>query len=231
MAELQAKGSEKTRAMYVKHGAPAESVLGVSVADMKLIAKTIKKQQALALELFATGRFEAMYLAGIVADGAQMTRAQLQAWADSTAGMSMIAEYTVPWVTIESSAARELAMKWIASKKDHVASAGWSTYSGLVATQPDEALDLAEMEALLKSIPARIKTAPNRTRAAMNTFVISVGIYIAPMMKQATACAAAIGVVEVDVGDTACKINVATDYIAKVLASGRGGVKRKTIRC
>src|ERR1700733_1836584 len=121
LAELKSKGGEKTRATYVRHGMEAERCFGVSVADLKLIAKTIKGQQALAMELYQTGKMEAMYLAGMVASGVKMTDAQLKAWAEGTHGMQMIAEYTVPWVTVEHPRGRELALQWMASKKEHVA--------------------------------------------------------------------------------------------------------------
>ncbi|HEY4355864.1 MAG TPA: DNA alkylation repair protein [Acidobacteriaceae bacterium] len=230
MAELKAKASEKTRATYIRHGAPANRTLGVSVADMKLIAKTIKKQQALACEIYDTGIFDAMYLAGIVADGAQLSTKQLQTWTDATAGMPMISEYTVPWVAVENPEGRALAVKWVTSKKEHVASAGWCTYSGLVATTPDNALDLDEIETLLKKIPTQIQAAANRARYTMNGFVIAVGVHVGPLLKQAMATAKAIGNVSVDVGDTACEVPVAVERIEKVRAGGRAA-KRKTIRC
>jgi 3-methyladenine DNA glycosylase AlkD len=231
MADLKSKASDKTRAIYIRHGAPTDRTLGVSNADIKLVAKTIKKQQALACELYETGIFEAMYLAGIVANGAQLTKEQLQSWADAAANMPMVSEYTVPWVTVESTNARALAIDWIKSKKEHVAAAGWCTYSGIVATTPDDKLDLPEIEALTTSIPAKIEAAPNRVRSSMNGFVIAVGTYVAPLLKQATSVAKRIGVISVDVGDTACKVPLATDRIAKAKAGGRAGAKRKTIRC
>src|ERR1700691_922805 len=91
---LKAKGRENTRAIYARHGLPADRVYGVSVADLKIIAKSIRGQQSLALDLYATGIVDAMYLAGMVASGAQMIPKQLQMWAESAPG-SMIAEYTV----------------------------------------------------------------------------------------------------------------------------------------
>ena len=230
LTELKAKGTEKTRKIYVRHGMPPDHVFGVSVADLKVIAKTIKGRQDLACELYDTGMMEAMYLAGIVADGSLMTRKQLNAWA-AGAAISMISGYTVPWVAIENPAARELAMLWIASKKEHVAEAGRSTYSGLVATVPDDALDLAEIKGLLRTVVAEVHGAPNRVRSAMNSFVIAVGGYVKPLLKEAKAAALAMGDVSVDVGDTACKVPVAAAYIAKTEAAGKVGQKRKTIRC
>ena len=231
MGELKKKGTEKTRKTYARHGMAADKMFGVSVADLKVIAKTIKGQQALACELYETGNMDAMYLAGMIADGSQMSKQQLNTWAEGAANLRMISEYTVPWVTVENPHARELAKQWIKSKQEHVASSGWCTYSGLLATTPDVALDLAEIESLLGVAVKGIKSAENRVRYTMNGFVISVGAYVKPLLKQAKATAKQIGPVSVDVGDTACSVPVATAYIEKIEAAGRVGQKRKTIRC
>jgi 3-methyladenine DNA glycosylase AlkD len=231
MASLKKKGNEKTRAIYARHGHPADRALGVSVADLKAIAKTIKGQQALACKLYETGIVDAMYLAGMVADGSRMTEKQLQAWAEGAAGMPMISEYTVPWVTVESAYARDLATEWAKSKKEHVASSGWCTYSGLAATMPDDALDLGEIGKLLKTVVKEIGRAPNHARHTMNGFVIAVGTYVRPLLEQAKAAAQEIGTVSVDMGGTAYKVPLASASIAKAEAAGRVGKKKKTIRC
>lgn len=231
LAELKKKGKEKTREIYTRHGMDADRIYGVSVADLKTIAKTIKGQQSLAYELYDTGIMDAMYLAGMVADGRQMTMKQLDDWAEGAAGMQMISEYTVPWLAVENAGGRELALKWIKSKKEHVAAAGWRTHSGIVATKPDSELDFLEIEGLLKTVVKEINGAQNRVRHTMNGFVISVGAYVKPLLKQAKAVAQQIGEVSVDMGDTACKVPVATGYIAKIEGMGRVGKKRKTMRC
>lgn len=231
MAELKSKGAEKNRITYARHGVPMERTFGVSNADLKIIAKTIKGQQALALELYTTGIMDAMYLAGIIADGKKMSARELQAWADGAAEIAMIAEHTVPWVTVESSHGHELALKWIKSKKEHLAATGWRSYAGIVTTTADEVLDLEEIEGLLKKVVAEVHGAPNRVKSTMNGFVMSVGIYVKPLSKQAKDAAAKIGVVSVDVGDTDCKVSVASEYIANAEAKGRAGVKKKTVRC
>jgi 3-methyladenine DNA glycosylase AlkD len=231
MADLKKKGSEKTRSIYARHGMATEHMFGVSMADLKVIAKTIKGQQALACELYETGNLDAMYLAGMVADGAQMTEKQLNEWAEAAAGMQMISEYTVPWVAVDNAYGRDQAMKWIKSKKEHVASSGWCTYAGLIAIKPDGDLDLAEIEGLLSVVVKGIKGAQNRVRYTMNNFVIAVGTYVKPLLKQVKAAAQQIGTVSVDVGDTACEVRLASAQIEKIQAAGRVGQKRKTIRC
>jgi 3-methyladenine DNA glycosylase AlkD len=231
MADLKKKGKEQTRKIYARHGMATDNMFGVSTADLKVIAKTIRGQQALACELYETGNFDAMYLAGMVADGSKMTKQQLNDWAERAVNLQMIAEYTVPWLAVENPDSRALAMQWIKSKKEHVASAGWCTYSGLLATKSDDALHLAEIEKLLGVIVKEIKSAQNRVRYTMNGFVIAVGGYVKPLSKQAKAAARQIGAVSVDVGETACSVPVASAYIEKMEAAGRAGKKRKTIRC
>jgi 3-methyladenine DNA glycosylase AlkD len=231
MAELKKKGKETHRKVYARHGAPAERMFGVSVADLKVIAKTIKGEQALACELYETENVDAMYLAGIVADGAQMTRKQLEAWANAGGIMSMISEYTVPWVAVDSPHGRELALKWMQSKTEHVAASGWCTYVGIVATTPDEELDLPEIDGLLNVVVKEIKGAPDRVRYTMNGFVIAVGTYVKPLLKQAKDAAKKIGTVYVDMGDTACEVPLATASIEKIEEAGKVGKKRATIRC
>lgn len=229
MAELESLGSEQTKKTLMRHGAP-ENMFGVKVGDLKKIVKQIKGQQQLALDLYATGNSDAMYLAGLVADGSQMNKTLLQRWATNS-GWYMISEYTVPAVTCEHPAARDLAMKWIGAKKVVLQTCGWTTYSGIVATQEDSDLDQKEILSLLKTIERSIHDSPNRVRYTMNNFVISVGSYVEPLMREAKQVAKKIGKVSVDMGSTACKVPLATEYIGKVESMGRIGKKRKTMKC
>ena len=127
MSALEKVGSAQSRKIYARHGAP-ENMFGCKVADMKTIAKKIKGRQELALELYATGNADAMYLAGIVADGTQMKKAELNRWARE-ANWHMVSEYSVAGVAAEHPDAVAIANKWITAKKEHVAAAGWNTLS------------------------------------------------------------------------------------------------------
>ena len=229
MTTLKKKGSAQTRKIYSRHGAP-EDMFGVKIADLKVIAKKIKGDQELALELYDTGNSDAMYLAGMVAEGKQMTKRQLDAWVKA-ATWYMLSDYAVAGVAAESPHGRDLAMKWIKSKKTLVASAGWTTYSNLLSILPDDELDLDEIKDLLAKVVDEIDTAKNRIRYAMNNFVIAVGTFVKPLLRQAKMAAKKIGVVEVDMGETNCKVPLATEYIAKVESMGRIGKKRKSTKC
>ena len=229
MTALKKMGTAQTRKTFERHGAP-DNFFGVKVADLKVIAKQIKGNQDLACELYDTGNADAMYLAGIVADGSQMKKKQLDDWAKA-APWHMVSEYTVPGVTNESPFARDLATKWIKSKKEHIAACGWSTYAGVVALTPDDELDLKEVDSLLEQVETSIEKSRGRVRYTMNGFVISVGAYVKPLSKKAKSTAKKLGKVEVDMGETACKVPVALDYIEKIEKAGKAFKKRKTTKC
>jgi 3-methyladenine DNA glycosylase AlkD len=229
LTELSKMGRDTYRRIFLNHGAP-DSILGVKVEDMKKIQKRVKKDHALALDLYDSGIPDAQYLAGLIADPPKMTKPQLQKWA-KTASWGMVGEYTVAWVAAESRFGAELAREWIDSKKESIAVSGWATFSSLVAVKPDEELDPAELEKLLNRVQKEIHAAPNRVRYVMNGFVIAVGCYVPALAPKAKAVAKAIGEVEVDMGETACKVPDALEYIAKVEKAGRQGKKRKSAMC
>ena len=229
MKALKSKGKENTRKIFAKHGADGD-FYGVSVADLKVIAKKIKGNQNLALELFDCGNLDAIYLAGLVADGSQMTKPQLNGWAKK-ASWQMISEYTVPWVAVEHEDAVQLAWDWTESSKESVITTGWCTYAGIVAVTPDDELDLDEIVQLLDYVQDNIVDSDDRVRYTMNGFVIAVGGYVKPLLARAKEVAKANGLVKVDMNGTACKVPHAPEYIAKMEKMGRVGKKRKTIRC
>ena len=229
MSALEKVGSAQSRKIYARHGAP-ENMFGCKVADMKTIAKKIKGQQELALELYATGNADAMYLAGIVADGTQMKKAELNRWARE-ANWHMVSEYSVAGVAAEHPDAVAIANKWITAKKEHVAAAGWNTYTNVMATRDDSELNLKEIKSHLKMIEGSIDNAKGRVRYTMNGFVIAAGSFVEPLFDKAKATAKEIGKVEVDMGETSCKVPLATEYLDKIESMGRIGRKKNSTKC
>lgn len=229
LAELKTMGKESIKKVLINHGA-REPFYGVAVGDLKKIVKKIKSDYPLALELYDTGISDAMYLAGLITDDSKMTKKDLRHWADK-AYWYMLSEFTVPWVCSGSEFGHELALEWMDSKKEHIASAGWATYSCLLARKPDSELDLKEIKTLLALIQKDIHKAPNRVRYQMNNFIISVGGYIQSLSDTAVATAKKIGPLEVSMGNTACKVPFAPDYIEKMKARGSLGKKKKTVKC
>jgi 3-methyladenine DNA glycosylase AlkD len=229
VAELKSLGNESYKKVMLAHGAK-EPFFGVKIEDMKKIQKRIKVDYQLALDLYETGISDAMYFAGLIADDAQMTKKDFQRWAEKSF-MPLISEYTVAWVAAGSKHGCEMALAWIDSKKENVASSGWATLSSLVGITDDADLDLAELKRLLQRVEKTIHQQPNRVRYAMNGFVIAAGSYVKALTAAATETAKKIGPVSVDMGGTACKVPFAADYIKKVQKRGAIGKKRKTAKC
>jgi 3-methyladenine DNA glycosylase AlkD len=229
LEKLKPLGSESYKRVLAKHGV-REPVYGVKIEELKKIQRSVKTDHRLAMELFDTGVYDAMYLAGLIADDARMTRADLRRWLGRANSPSLFS-YTIPWVAAGSPHGRALALEWIESGEEDVAVAGWSTLGGLVSVTDDAALDLDELRRLLNRVATTIHDQPDKVRYAMNGFVIAVGSYVKPLTPAAIAAASKMGTVSVDMGDTSCKVPDAVAYIEKVKQRGSIGKKRKTVKC
>ena len=77
MKELEKKGSESIKKIFLNHRVK-EPLFGVKVGDLKVIQKKVKRDHALAMDLFATGNYDARYLAGLIADESKMSKKDIQ---------------------------------------------------------------------------------------------------------------------------------------------------------
>jgi hypothetical protein len=229
LAELKPLGSESYKRVMSNHGVK-EPFFGVKISDLQKIQKRIKKDYQLALDLYGTGNYDAMYLAGLIADDARMTKKDLQHWI-ANAKHEPLASSTVPWVTAGSHHGWELALEWTDSRKPLTAEAGWRTLGSFVSIKDDSELDLAELKRLLERVRKTIHQAPNDVRSSMNSFVIAVGSYVKPLTDTAIQAAEKIGPVTVDMGNTSCHVPFAPDSIRKVQKRGTIGKKRKSAKC
>jgi 3-methyladenine DNA glycosylase AlkD len=144
LTELKSLGTESTKKTLANHGAP-DTQYGVKIEELKKIQKKIKKNYELSLYLYNSGISDAQYLAGLIADEKQMTKKDLQHWAE-TASWHMQSEYTVPWIAAESDHGWSLALQWIDSKKESIQSSGWTTLASLVAIKKDEEFNIKELK-------------------------------------------------------------------------------------
>ena len=229
LAELKPLGSDSYKKVMANHGLK-EPFFGVKISDLQKIRKRIKRDYQLALDLYDTGNYDAMYLAGLIADDAQMTKKDLQRWiAKATHGA--VASFAVAWVAAGSPHGWELALEWIDSKKALTAEAGWATLRSVVSIKDDSDLDLSALKRLLERVRKSIHQAPNNVRYQMNSFVIAVGSYVKSLTDTAVQTGEKIGPVNVDMGNTSCQVPFAPDYIRKVQKRGTIGKKRKSAKC
>jgi 3-methyladenine DNA glycosylase AlkD len=227
--QLESLGLESYKKVMFNHGV-TEPLFGVKIEELKKIQKKVKVDYKLALELYDTGIYDARYLAGLIADDMKMTKKDLKRWVEK-ANCDALAYYTVPWVAAGSPHGHDMALEWIDAKKERIAAAGWATLSSLVATKDDDDLDIPELKKLLQRVQKSIDDAPNAVRYCMNNFVIAVGSYVKSLTDVAADVGKKIGPVTVDMGDTACKVPYAPEYIDKVKKRGSIGKKRKSAKC
>lgn len=229
MKTLESMGSEQTRKIYKKHGADCP-IFGVKVGDLKTIVKKVKKNHELSLALFETGNGDAMYLAGLIADETKMTKSDLKRWAKQSQWY-YTSEYAVPWVTAETKHAEALADEWIKSKKENIASSGWSTWGCIATLREDADLDIKKLKAMINQVGKTIHDQPNRVRHTMNGFVLTVGGTVTSLTDHAMKTAEKYGKVTVNMGETACKVPFVPEYLQKMKDKNRIGKKKKTCRC
>jgi 3-methyladenine DNA glycosylase AlkD len=229
LAELKPLGSDSYKKVMLNHGVK-EPCFGVKISDLQKIQKRIKKDYQLALDLYDTGNYDAMYLAGLIADDVRMTKEDLQRWVANTKH-EPLATSTVAWVAAGGPHGWELALEWIDSKKSLTAEAGWATLRSLVSIKDDAELDLAELKRLLERVRKRIHQAPNDVRPSMNGFVIAVGSYVKSLTDTAIHFGEKIGPVTVDMGNTSCQVPFAPDSIRKARKRSAIGKKRQSAKC
>ncbi len=229
MLKLEEMGSPSIKKVLANHGA-REPFFGVKISDLKPLEKQLKPQYELAKELYATGNTDAMYLAGLIVDDYRMTRDDLNQWV-AAAYWPSLSESTVPWVAAGGNHGWELAHEWIESSVETTACAGWCTLSGLAAVRPDSELDLNEYRRLMERVTEAIHDQPNRVRYSMNGFIIQAAAYLPSLTEFGLECADRIGKVSESMGDTACKVPDAREYIQKIIDRGTIGKKRKTLKC
>jgi len=213
LKKLDALGTAQNRKIYARHGVRGECS-GVSCANLLKLAKEIAPDTELARALWASGNHDARVLATMIAEPEELTAAELEAWAralDNYALTDALAK-----LAARSPHARKLFARWIASKKEWIASAGWGVFSWMLHSGTEFPED--DLQELLDTIEKHIHTSANRVRYAMNGALIGIGVASAPLRAETLATARRIGPVEVDHGETGCKTPDAGAYIAKVVA-------------
>ncbi|MGO4104102.1 DNA alkylation repair protein [Leifsonia sp. YAF41] len=167
MAELAALEDPRAREVNARHGDDH----GVNLGKMRAIAKRLKTQQDLALELWDTGDTAARLLALLICRPKEFDRDKLDAMLRETR-TPKVQDWLVNYVVKKSPHAEELRLVWFADADPVVASAGWALTSERVVKNP-EGLDLP---ALLDIIEAEMKDAPERLQWAMNHCLAQIGI-------------------------------------------------------
>jgi len=167
LAELAALEDPRAREVNERHGDDH----GVNLSKLRLIAKRLKTQHALSLELWATGETPAKLLALLICRPKSFERGELDTMLRE-AGSPKAHDWLVNYVVKKSPHAEGLRAAWLADDDPVVASAGWALTSARVNKKPEG----LELSGLLDTIEAEMKAAPDRLQWAMNTCLAYIGI-------------------------------------------------------
>lgn len=187
MVRLQSLGDEKTRKHNTKAGV-GENQFGVKAGDLRLIAKEIRADPALAAELWKTGNYDAMLLATLLMKPKLLST-------DELAQLLASAPYDnlVDWLgtnVIKPHPQKEnVRESWMNSQDIMTARMGWSLTTERVIKNP-EGLNL---NALLDRIESEMADAPRSVQWTMNYCLAEIGIKFAEHRARAIAIGEKIG--------------------------------------
>ncbi|MET4099014.1 3-methyladenine DNA glycosylase AlkD [Agrococcus sp. UYP10] len=167
LAELAALDDPRAREVNERHGDDH----GVNLGKLRAIAKRLKTQHELALELWATDETAARLLALLICRPKAYARDELDRMLRE-ARAPKVHDWLVNYVVKKHPEAEALRLWWVDDADPVVASAGWALTSERVAKRP-EGLDL---DVLLDTVEAEMRDAPDRLQWAMNTCLATIGI-------------------------------------------------------
>jgi 3-methyladenine DNA glycosylase AlkD len=167
LAELAELEDPQARAINERHGDDH----GVNLTQLRAVAKRLKTQQDLSLELWSTGDTAARLLALLICKPKAFDRDELDEMLRE-ARVPKVHDWLVNYVVKKNGTVEELRVAWFTDPDPVVASAGWALTTERVAKNP-ESLDIPH---LLDIIEAEMKDAPERLQWAMNHCLAQIGI-------------------------------------------------------
>lgn len=177
MRELAGLENSKMRAANEAHGDDH----GVNLSHLRALAKGLKTQHELALELWATGDTAARLLATLVCKPKAFSVTELDKMVRDIRSPKLL-DWLIVNVVKPGRHAEELRLRW----KDEdglVGRAGWSLTTDRVVKKPD-GLDLP---ALLDQIERELKQTPEQKQWPMNHCLAEIGIHNPQLRKRAVA--------------------------------------------
>ena len=178
LEELRSLAEPKILEVNARHGDDH----AVNLTKLRAVAKRFGMDTALARELWATDVTEARLLTTLIGRPKEFERDELDAMLRSSR-TPKVHDWLVNYVVKKSRHAEDLRTAWLEDADPVVASAGWALTSERVAKKP-EGLDL---EALLDTIEAEMKDAPERLQWAMNMTLAYIGIHAPALRGRAVA--------------------------------------------
>ncbi|MEP6756581.1 MAG: DNA alkylation repair protein [Chthonomonadales bacterium] len=179
MSALKQFANETVRTRNIRDGAP-DNQFGLTTTDIRTIAKSIKSNHELGLELWGTGNIDAMMLATLIMKPKLLSEDQLDRMTSSIS-FYHVADYFMTNVTKLHPSKEAMRVRWMESDHVMLLRAGWSLTTERVIKNPD-GLDLA---ALLDRIERELAPTPYLAQWTMNYCLAEIGIKFPEYRKRA----------------------------------------------
>lgn len=188
LKQLEALGNAKVRAQNAKHGAGGEQ-FGVSLGDIRALAKKIRTNHTLALALWGTGNVDAQFLATLLIEPKKLSAQEMDRMVRSVTFVR-VADWLIAYVVRQHPGKEALRQDWMAADDRWAARAGWDLTAERVGKSP-AGLDLP---ALLARIEAEMASADPEVQWTMNTTLATIGIHHARHRQRAIAIGEKLGI-------------------------------------
>ncbi|RJF94092.1 DNA alkylation repair protein [Sphingomonas cavernae] len=188
LARLNALGDETVRARNARNGAD-DNQFGVKLGDIRALAKAIKANHALALELWETGNLDARLLAILLMKPKALSADELDRLVRSNA-VPQVSDWLNAYVVKAHPEKEALRQQWMETDHPMAARAGWS----LTAERVDKNADGLDLPALLDRIEAGLATAHPLPQWTMNNTLANIGIHHPEHRARALGIGEALGV-------------------------------------
>lgn len=171
LSELEALGSERMRAQNTKRGA-GQNQFGVRRGDVRKLAKKIKTNHPLALELWETGNVDARFLAVLLMKPAELSADELDRMVHSVDFVDL-ADWHNSYIVKSHTDKEKLRQKWLTEAHSMALRAGWSATAERIS-KDSEGLDIA---AMLTRLETEMPSAAPEPQWTMNTCLVGIGIH------------------------------------------------------
>ena len=187
LKELKALGNAKVRAQNAKSGA-GDNQFGVSLGDIRVLAKKIRTDHPLALSLWETGNVDAQFLATLLIQPKKLSADEMERMVRSVTFVR-VADWLNAYVVRQHPDKETLRQLWMATDDRWAARAGWDLTAERVAKSPD---GLA-LPALLDRIESEMASAAPEVQWTMNNTLAAIGIHFPKHRKRAIAIRREVG--------------------------------------
>lgn len=186
LEELRSRGSAEARAGVARFGIETRAAFGVSVTELRKLARPLREDHDLALALWRTGHHEARLLACLVDDPKAVSEDQMEQWVGEFDSWDLCDQAALGLFG-RTSAAWQKALEWAGRDGEFVKRAGFALMAGL-AIHDKRASD-QDFVSLFPVIEVGAGDPRNFVKKAVSWALRQIGKRSVELNAQAVACA------------------------------------------